>query len=140
MKARSKGPRADTRNRAKTKSNGPLGDFDLDESPGALSIAEQIIGKLTANAGKVLDLFRSWDDNGDGIVTRREFHGAMKKLGLEVSKAVIDDIFTGWDKDGGGQITLVELQKVLRVAGLTTAQPYRIASPGPRRGTVNSKD
>jgi Ca2+-binding EF-hand superfamily protein len=109
-----------------SRNRGPLGDFDLDESPGALPIAEQIISKITANAGKVLDLFRSWDADGDGVITRREFHKAMYALGLKVPKGVIDSIFTGWDRDGGGEITLVELQKVLRVAGLTTNNIARL--------------
>ena len=95
---------------------GPLGNFDLDESPSALPISEQIINALTANAGKVLDLFRSWDVNGDGKVTRKEFHTSMKKLGLEVPKLVIDNVFDGWDKDGGGELSLPELTTTLRAA------------------------
>ena len=98
---------------------GPLGNFDLDESPDAPSVSEQIIAALSRNAGKVLDLFRSWDNNADGVVTRKEFHRAMSALGLEVPKASIDEIFTGWDKDGGGQISLHELTGILRQAAAT---------------------
>ena len=94
----------------------PLGDFDLDESPDAPPVSEQIVAALMANSAKVLDLFRSWDDDGDGTVTRAEFHKAMKELGLEVPAEAIDDIFSSWDKDGGGELTLRELTKILNAA------------------------
>ena len=82
---------------------GPLGNFDLDEGPDALPVSEQIVIALMANAGKVIDLFRSWDVNDDGTVTRPEFHKAMVALGLEVPAQHIDTIFTRWDRDGGGE-------------------------------------
>ena len=48
------------------KSKGPLGGMDLDEGPNAKPIAQQLADALRARASKVLDLFRSWDENGDG--------------------------------------------------------------------------
>lgn len=96
------------------KPKGPLGDFDLDEGPDAPPIAAQIKGALMKNASKVLDLFRSWDDNGDGTVTRKEFHKAMVSLGLEVPAESIDDLFSEWDVDGGGELDFKELSKILR--------------------------
>lgn len=95
---------------------GPLGNIDLDEGPDAPPISEQIKAALKANAGKVLDLFRSWDADGDGLVTRAEFHRAMTELGLEVPRSSIDDLFSQWDKDGGGSLGLKELTKILRAA------------------------
>ena len=93
-----------------------MGNFDLDESENALPVSEQIISALVANAGKGCDLFRSWDRDGDSIVTRAEFHRAMGELGLECPAGVVDDIFSRWDTDGGGQLTLAELTKILRAA------------------------
>ena len=91
-------------------------EVDLDEGPDAPPISEQIKTALAANAGKVLDLFRSWDDNGDGVVTRAEFQKAMPALGLEVAKSSIDELFSSWDKDGGGELSLKELTRILRAA------------------------
>ena len=54
------------------------------------------------------------DVAGDGEISRKEFHAAMPKLGLEVSKADIDELFDSWDADGGGSLTFKELQKILR--------------------------
>ena len=113
---------------------GPLGNFDLDESPDAPPVSEQIIAALMANAGKVIDLFRSWDDNGDGIVTRAEFHKAMKQLGLQVPKDAIDTIFSRWDKDGGGELSLPEMTKILRMAATTQKGLDRLRKVLTRRG------
>ena len=79
-----------------------LGNFDLDEGPNAPPISQQLADALRLNAGRVLDLFRDWDTDGDGEVSRKEFHKAMKSLGLEVPKEAIDSLFDEWDKDGGG--------------------------------------
>ena len=53
---------------------------------------------------RIIDLFRSWDSDGDGQVSRAEFHKAMPALGLDVPKKDIDELFNQWDVDGGGEI------------------------------------
>jgi hypothetical protein len=98
----------------KKKGGSPLGNFDLDEGPDALPISVQLANALKKGAGKVLDLFRSWDENGDGEVSREEFHLAMPALGLDVPKADIDKLFSEWDSDGGGCIGYKELSKILK--------------------------
>ena len=35
---------------------------------------------------RVIDLFREWDEDGDGTVSKKEFRKAMPLLGLEVPK------------------------------------------------------
>jgi hypothetical protein len=40
----------------------------------------------------VMDLFREWDIDGDGTITRKEFLKAMPRLGLEVSKDAINQV------------------------------------------------
>ena len=42
-----------------------LGDFDIDEDSG-VPIGEQLRLALVAKAGRVIDLFREWDADGDG--------------------------------------------------------------------------
>ena len=59
-----------------------LGKLDLDESLGAPPISEQIASALMGNAGRVLDLFREWDADGNGEISRKEFRKAMPALGL----------------------------------------------------------
>ena len=47
-------------------------------------VQEQLRQILVDNAVRVIDLFRDWDDNGDGKVSKKEFFKAMRYLGLGV--------------------------------------------------------
>ena len=99
--------------KGRKKGTSPLGQIDLDEGPDSAPISEQLAAALRKGAGKVLDLFRDWDVDGDGEVSRKEFHKAMPALGLEVPKAAIDELFSQWDASGDGAIGYKELKKIL---------------------------
>jgi len=111
---------------AREKKKGLLA-IDLDESPGAKPIAEQLAEALRSHSTRVLDLFRSWDTDGDGEVSRAEFHKAMDALGFEVPRKTIDDLFTEWDLDGGGTLSYNELSKVLKGSRLRAAGTAALA-------------
>ena len=93
-----------------------LGDLDIDEDSG-VPVGEQLKQALLKNAGRVMDLFREWDQDGDGEITRKEFRGAMVRMGLEVPQPDVDLLFDSWDPSGGGTIDFKELQKALRGEG-----------------------
>ena len=38
------------------------------------SVTEQLRDALVANSLRVMDIFREWDVNGDGLITKAEFH------------------------------------------------------------------
>ena len=92
-----------------------LRNYDLDEAS-SQPYQEQIRDALSKNAVRVIDLFREWDDNGDGTVSKKEFRRAVPMLGLDPvpSKADIDALFDQWDPDGSGNIDYKELNKILR--------------------------
>ena len=71
---------------------------------------------LALSATRVIDLFKEWDEDGDGVVTATEFRRAVPMLGLDPvpSKADIDALFDQWDPDGSGNIDFKELNKILR--------------------------
>ena len=71
---------------------------------------------LALSATRVIDLFKEWDEDGDGVVTKKEFRRAVPMLGLDPvpSKADIDALFDQWDPDGSGNIDFKELNKILR--------------------------
>ena len=69
---------------------------------------------LTNNMKKVMELFREWDANGDGTITKNEFSRAMRQLGLQVTKAAIDKVFESFDPDGSGSIEFKELNRLVR--------------------------
>ena len=52
-----------------------------------------MICALTRSQVRVIDLFREWDEDGDGTVSKKEFRKAMPLLGLEVPKKEIDALF-----------------------------------------------
>ena len=113
----------DTGGKVKTSA---LGMIDLDEGPDSKPISQQLAEALRANSTRVLDLFRDWDADGDGEVSRAEFRRAMPQLGLDVPVSEVDKLFNEWDKDGGGALSLKELTKILnraRVAGGAPSPP-----------------
>ena len=89
-----------------------LRGFDIDEDSDQ-SIAEQLRGALSATGARVIDLFREWDTDGDGKVTRAEFHRAMGLLRFSAPKAEIDVVFSSWDPDGSGVLEVKELERLL---------------------------
>ena len=60
---------------------------------------------------RVIDLFRSWDEDGNGTITQK-MRKAITALG-STSKDDFMDLFRQLDTDGGGSIEYKELHKVL---------------------------
>ena len=81
---------------------------------GTLSIRTQIRRALAANAVKVMDLFREWDSNGDGLLSYEEFTRAMPLMGIHADKAEYEDLFSQIDNDGDGIVTFKEFNRVLK--------------------------
>ena len=52
--------------------------------------AAAIAAALRSNMKKVMDLFREWDVNGDGAVSKKEFKNAMATLRIEVTAEGVD--------------------------------------------------
>ena len=59
---------------------------------------------LKKQQAKVMSLFKDWDTDGDGTVSRKEFHQAMPLLGFDVPKFQVDNLFDSFDADGSGTI------------------------------------
>ena len=77
-------------------------------------VQEGLRDALTKNSARVMDLFRDWDDDGNGTISKKEFFKAMRALGVGAPKAEIDALFDKFDVDGGGLLEAKELGKVLR--------------------------
>ena len=79
----------------------------------------------------MLDLFREWDTNGDGEVSRSEFQKAVVSLGLNVPKSEVDKLFDEWDTGRDGALAYKELSRILKVTrreGLTKATGVKAAT------------
>ena len=70
---------------------------------------------LKATAKRVIDIFNSWDEDGDGIITKREFRRAIiPLLNIPAQPGDFDALFDMFDADGSGEITIQELSHALR--------------------------
>ena len=47
---------------------------------------DQLRELLTANSVRVIDLFRQWDTDGNGVVDKKEFRRAVAAFGFEAPK------------------------------------------------------
>jgi Ca2+-binding EF-hand superfamily protein len=112
--------------------------------PDAPPVVEQIRDALSANLTRVIDLFREWDDDGNGNVSKREFRLALPMLGLQISKVDADALFDSIDKDGSGTVEYAELAKQLKPKVKVTMKKSRSAPrllPSPTRsGAEEYKD
>ena len=78
------------------------------------NVAVELRDALTKNAKRVVDLFREWDEDGDGTISKKEFRKAIPLIVQDVPKAAVDQLFYDWDPDKSGMISLAELIKKLR--------------------------
>ena len=53
-------------------------DSDSDKT-----MQEQLREALTKRAVKILDLFRDWDEDGNGLVSQKEFRSAIAAMGVD---------------------------------------------------------
>ena len=77
------------------------------------SITSQLADHLRKHSRRILDLFRSWDDDHNMTISRDEFHRAMGHLGVNAHVKVLDGLFDAFDLDGSGEIEFRELEQIL---------------------------
>jgi hypothetical protein len=78
------------------------------------SVSEQVREALETNMVRVIDLFRDWDEDGNGLVGRNEFFKGVAALGVHVTRAEANELFDEFDTDNSGSIEYFELHKLLR--------------------------
>ena len=69
---------------------------------------------LARSATRVLDLFREWDEDGNGKISRKEFGRAIKALGFNIPKDQLATLFDSINTSGSGTIEYAELNRMLR--------------------------
>ena len=92
----------------------------------------QLRDLLAKNSVRVIDLFRDWDEDGNGLVDRMEFYKAIIALGIKVPRKDSDALFDLFDSDGSGSIAYREMNKHLRRRVVAEKGMRRSASDGPR--------
>lgn len=92
-----------------------LGSSKLLTGDGAPPAIDQLRDALQKNLARVIDLFREWDDDGNGTISKREFRLALPMIGLQgLPPAVADELFGTFDKDKSGTVDYSEISRALR--------------------------
>jgi len=79
------------------------------------SALAEIRAKLIANMPRVMDLFRKFDKNGDGLIARSEFVQVLPMLGLpQYGAAEMEGMFDVLDADRSGTLDFHEMDRLLR--------------------------
>lgn len=90
-----------------------LGNVQIDLSSD-VPVQQQLREILAANAVRVIDLFREWDDDGSGTIDQKEFRQALRAMGVDAEPEHVNALFDSFDDDGGGTIEYAELARGLR--------------------------
>jgi len=77
-------------------------------------VMDQLRDALIANSKRVIDLFRSWDDDYSGTVSKAEFRRGLLELGYSAPKRAIEELFDQMDTDRSGTLSYDELNRTLK--------------------------
>ena len=93
---------------ADTEPDDPASDEEDDDDEGGQFVGAKVVARLrsalSALGTRVIDVFKQWDANSDGVVSREEFHLAMPLLGLKATYLEIEALFGIFDPDRSGTI------------------------------------
>jgi Ca2+-binding EF-hand superfamily protein/tetratricopeptide (TPR) repeat protein len=103
------------------------------------SVVEQLREILNKNAVRVIDLFRSWDEDGNGRINGKEFRKAISALGYTAPRKDVDELFDLFDVDKGGEVDYNELNRWLRRGGMVELDPKLQAGAVPIELTAKNK-
>lgn len=94
-----------------------LNGFNIAKHDPFRTVADQLEDAIRESRARLYFLFREWDENGDGKLSKEELLVALQKLGLpqvEQAREAVEDIFKRLDKDGSATVEYRELVSGLR--------------------------
>ena len=68
---------------------------------------------LARDRQRILDLFRQWDTDRSGAVSKQEFTNGIRRAGFDAKQKDLDLIFDDLDQDRSGELEYSELQSQL---------------------------
>ena len=128
------GDQADTLS-AKAKAEKLAAKEAAEAASAEMSAIDRLREALRANLERVTDLFRTLDENLNGMISKKEFRRVIPQLGLQLSAATVDELFDTFDVDGSGHLEYHELKKKLRkIAAAESAAAKAAAQEEAARG------
>ena len=96
---------------------------------------------LSRSSTRVIELFKQWDEDGEGGIDKKEFRRAIKSLGFDffANDAELDMAFAEFDVDKSGTITYEELNGALRRMTLPPKRALRKDPPKARGAALAAK-
>ena len=100
-------------------------------------IAAQLAAILNQNSARVIDLFRRFDTDGNGEVTRKELRAALVEFGLaDVSDEDLSSLWRELDPNGDGAVTIREMTAALRASAARATEQVRKTAMGAKLKAV----
>ena len=90
---------------------------------------------LMRSSDRVCDLFKKWDEDGDGAISKKEFRKAVAALGYDAPKKDVNDAFDILDNSGDGYIEYGEL----KVALSKHTKKGKAAPPPPKKASSSKE-
>ena len=84
---------------------------------------DKIRAVLDANRSRVIDIFRDFDESGDGRISKDELRKALALCGHDATATELGALFIALDLDSNGKISLKELHAGLRMKPAPAAAP-----------------
>jgi hypothetical protein len=98
---------------------------------------KKFIGWIDQQKLRVNDLFRRFDANHDGRLTREEFMKGLKASGLTMNQIEMEKISDNFDRNKNGLIELSEIMIILKGQRSSSHRPF-VKKPGPSRQMSDS--
>lgn len=89
----------------------PAEEEIMDAAAALEDITEKFRQILVAARIDIAMVFTSFDKDGDGMVTHKEFRLGLRKLNITLSDGMVEDLIGMMDKDGDGEIDYREFIK-----------------------------
>ena len=103
----------------------------------AVHVPRKLREKMRANRTRVMDLFKQWDKDESGLVSRDEFARGLSKSGVQLRDADVTLLFDFFDVDGSGTIDFYEMNEQLRV-GHNDEDPETLRRAGGNGAPISS--
>ena len=93
-----------------------LHDFQVDASS-EIPMLEQVALALKRSAIRAVDIFKQWDLDHSGDLSRAELLRAFRHMGYNGTREAVDLLFDSIDADGNGFIEISEMVERLKLIG-----------------------